>query len=88
MTKATLITWNSVEHQTGNLELNKERDDKLAEMVAEGKTDGVANRVTPAITIREWIDQAAAEEFRDFILALEEKYGPELIKSIVIEDAS
>ena len=88
MTKATLITWNSVDHQTGNLELNKERDDKIAEMVAAGKTEGVPNRLSPSVTIREWIDQAAAEEFRDFILALEQKYGPNLITSIVIEDAN
>ena len=61
---------------------------KLAQMFADGKTDGNPNILSPVVTIREWIDQAAAEEFRDFILGLDEKYGPGLVVSIVIEDAN
>jgi len=88
MTKATIITWVSQQAQVGNISLHDERSKKLAEMYAAGKTDGNPNMISPNVTIREWIDQAAAEEFRDFMLGLDEKYGPGLILSIVIEDAN
>ena len=88
MTKATIITWTSVEAQMNNISLHDERSKKLAQMFADGKTDGNPNILSPVVTIREWIDQAAAEEFRDFILGLDEKYGPGLVSSITIEDAN
>ena len=88
MTKATIITWASLEAQTGNIELDDERNKKLVEMIEAGKTDGNPNVLTPTVTIREWIDQAAAEEYRDFILGLGEKYGPGRVVSIVIEDSN
>jgi len=88
MTKATIITWASPDAQFGIMALHDERGKKLAEMVEAGKTDTNVNILSPTVTIREWIDQAAAEEFRDFILGLDEKYGPGLVSSIVIEDAN
>ena len=88
MTKATIITWTSLEAQVDNIPLRDERGKKLKEMFEAGKTDGNPNIISPTVTIREWIDQAAAEEFRDFILGLDEKYGPGLVSSIVIEDAN
>jgi len=88
MTKATIITWTSVEAQMNNISLHDERSKKLAQMFADGKTDGNPNILSPVVTIREWIDQAAAEEFRYFILGLDEKYGPGLVSSITIEDAN
>jgi hypothetical protein len=88
MTKATIITWESQQAQIGNPALNDERNTKLAEMLAAGKTEGTPNVISPNVTIREWLDQAAAEEFRVFMLGLDEKYGPGLILSVVIEDAN
>ena len=88
MTKATIITWVSEIAQIGNPLLNDERNVKLTEMLEAKKTEGNPNVIAPNVTIREWVDQAAAEEFRDFMLALDEKYGGGLILSVVIEDAS
>jgi hypothetical protein len=73
MTKATIITWVSEVTQFSNPLLNDERSAKLTEMIGADKTDGNPNMIAPNITIREWIDQAASEEFRDFMLALDEK---------------
>jgi hypothetical protein len=88
MTKATTITWASEIAQYSNTSLNEERNTKLAEMLAAGKTEGNPNIIAPNVTIREWLDQAAAEEYRDFILGLDEKYGPGLVLGITIEDAN
>lgn len=88
MTKATIITWVSPEAQIGNPSLNEERNVKLTEMVDAEKTDGAPNLISDIVTIREWVDQAAAEEFRDFMMAMDAKYGPGLILSAVIEDAN
>ena len=88
MTKATIITWSSYDAQEGNLLLNDERIEKLVEMFEAGKTDNEPIQVNPRITIRHWADQAAAEEYRDFMLALSEKYGGGRIISTNIEDAN
>jgi len=86
MTKATIITWLSYTAQDGNALLNDERQKKLTEMFEAGKTDNEPIQVNPRITIRHWADQTAAEEYRDFMLALSEKYGGGRILSIKIED--
>lgn len=88
MTKATIITWTSESSQVDNLVLNAERDVKIREMYDAGKTDGIANRISAETTIREWVDQAAAQEFVDFMLSLDTKHGPGLIVSTAIEDAN
>jgi hypothetical protein len=88
MTKATIITWVSEAAQTSHTELNAQRDIKLREMYAAGKTDANAHRISAETTVREWVDQAAAQEFIDFMLALDAQYGPGLIASTVIEDAN
>ncbi len=87
MTKTTIITWISAEAQDGNLLLNDDRDEKLTEMFEAGKTDNEPIWVTNSVTVRYWIDQSAAEEYRDFMLALSEKYGGGRILSANIEDA-
>ena len=87
LTKSTIITWLSKQAQMGNPALNAERDAKLHEMVAAGKTDNVPDLVSSSITIRKWVDQAAAEEYRDFITALATNYGDGLVLSAVIEDS-
>ena len=88
MTKATIITWSSYDAQEGNLLLNDERIEKLAEMFEAGKTDNEPIQITSSITVRHWVDQAAAEEYRDFMLALSEKYGGRRILSVKIEDVN
>ena len=88
MTKATIITWSSYDAQEGNLLLNDERIEKLAEMFEAGKTDNEPYAISPSITMRHWVDQAAAEEYRDFMLALSEKYGGRRILSVKIEDVN
>jgi len=87
MTKATIITWISNEAQDGNLLLNDDRNEKLTEMFEAGKTDNEPIQITNSVTVRYWVDQAAAEEYRDFMLALSEKYGGGRIISANIEDA-
>jgi len=86
MTKATIITWLSYDAQEGNTLLNDERQKKLTEMFEAGKTDNVPAPINSTITVRHWADQTAAEEYRDFMLALSEKYGGGRILSIKIED--
>ena len=88
MTKATIITWLSSEAQDGNHLLNDDRNEKLVEMFEAGKTDNEPIQITSSITVRHWVDQAAAEEYRDFMLALSEKYGGGRIISTNIEDAN
>jgi len=88
MTKATIISWSSYNSQQGNLLLNDKRNEKLTEMFEAGKTDNEPIQVSPRITIRHWVDQAAAEEYRDFILALSEQYGGGSILSVKIEDVN
>jgi hypothetical protein len=88
LTKATDITWVSLEAQVNNPELNTERDAKLLEMVTEEKTDGNPEVISEIETRREFVDQAAAEEYRDFIWSMDAKYGPGIVLSIQIVDAT
>jgi len=87
MTKATIITWISAAAQNGNLLLDDDRNEKITEMFEAGKTDNEPIKITDSVTVRYWVDQAAAEEYRDFMLALSEKYGGGRIISANIEDA-
>lgn len=87
LTKATDITWVSLESQISIQDLNTERDAKLLQMVDEGKTDGQPTAISDVKTRREFTDQAAAEEYRDFIWSMDAKYGPGIVISIEIVDA-
>jgi hypothetical protein len=88
LTKSTLITWVSMDAQINIEELNAERVDKLLQMTAEEKTDGYPSAISDVETRRDFVDQAAAEEYRDFIFAMDEKYGPGLVVSVEIIDAT
>ena len=87
LTKSTVITWASMDAQINIEELNTERVDKLLQMTAEEKTDGQPSPISDVETRRDFVDEAAAEEYRDFILAMDEKYGPGLVLNIEILDA-
>ncbi|WP_396190112.1 hypothetical protein [Flavobacterium sp.] len=58
--------------------------DKLAEMVAAEKTDNLPIPVDNVTTIRLWSDQAAAEEWAEFITTLGGQYG--YSATVTIED--
>jgi hypothetical protein len=91
MTKHTIIEWVSPEANDGAItkdgtSLWAEREEKLNAMQAEGKTDLVWESVSDAKTKRSWLDQAAAQEFVDFIMTMDAKYGPGLVISTEIVD--
>ena len=67
-TKATVITWASIEDQVGHDTLNEDRIDFISSAVALNKTDGLYDVISEVETKRYWIDQAAAEEYKQFIL--------------------
>lgn len=67
-TKATVITWASIEDQVGHDTLNEDRIDFISSAVALNKTDGLYEVITGVKTKRCWIDQSAAEEYKQFIL--------------------
>jgi hypothetical protein len=64
----TTITWASEADQI-NADLSAARDVEIETMISEGKTDGSSLAITPAITIRYWLDLAAAQEYGAFISA-------------------
>jgi hypothetical protein len=68
-TKATIITWESLEAQVGNDNLNEDRMDFISNAVANGKTNGLYDVIDDITTKRYWIDQNAAEEYKQFILS-------------------
>lgn len=86
LTKMTIITWFSRETQEHS-ELEAERVAKLEQMTADQKTDNVPIYISESITRRDWVDQAAAEEYRDFIFAMDDKHGPQLVVNVEILDA-
>jgi hypothetical protein len=71
LTKKTLITWVTLDQSVPEyLDGDTARDTKLAEMVAAGKTDGQGGSPAALVFERQWIDQAAAEEYIAFVKAL------------------
>jgi hypothetical protein len=67
-TKATIIKWDSLESQVGHDSLNEDRMDFISNAVATDKTNGLYDVIDDVTTKRYWLDQAAAEEFKQFIL--------------------
>ena len=84
-TKTTTITWASADDQI-QPGLVSDRNAKLLEMQADGKTDkDYYVLVSPVCTTRYWRDQSAAEEFASFITGIAELYNCG-INSIVFGD--
>jgi len=91
MTKATIVTVTEDFFKLGpdwttTRELYSKRDNKVTEMILAGKTTGSQDQITHGISMREWIDLAAAEEWKAFVLDINTQYGGDLIQSVDIED--
>ena len=86
-TTNTLITWASYEDQMENLDFDYEREQKLQQMVEEGKTDGNAIFDSPTVTKRFFIDRAAAQEYIDFVVTNAASYGLNIISTEIQENA-
>ena len=84
LTKQTIITWSVDSTKIADLEY--ERMNKLIQLEAENKTDLQASQIDTNKWVRHWVDQAAAQEYIDFILGLDVKYGPGLVTSTEITD--
>ena len=69
LTKKTRIEWANSTDQTSHIGLDSVRNEKLFIMMMEDQTDGIPYIVSELITERSWVDQAAAEEYRDMILS-------------------
>jgi len=68
LTKATVITWARIEDQDGVATLNENRIDFIADAVANSKTDGLYDLISDLVTKRCWLDQSAAQEYKQFII--------------------
>ena len=83
-TKTTKLTWNS---DPLVQQIEDERYMKLIEMEQAGKTSmELWQQISSLVVVRHWIDEAAAQEFITFMMGLDQKYGPGLIKSAEILD--
>jgi hypothetical protein len=67
LTTKLVITWQTAEDQS-NINFVASRVQTLNRMVAQGKTDGVAYPLTDVITQRNFIDEASANEYRDYTI--------------------
>ena len=65
LTKSLIFTWSEMPDGRNREVL----DAKFAEMAAENKTDGVVDR-SGLVQTRNFVDEAAAQEFLDFFKAL------------------
>jgi hypothetical protein len=80
----TRLTWDSAHDQNGITDLVNERTAKLEEMTAAGKCDSRGWMITPVITVRPWLNEAAAQEFVTFIQALATKYNAKLVSAEIL----
>lgn len=75
MTVKTKTVW-SITNPPGPLPIEHQR--KLAQMIADGKTDGEWERVVESdqvISIRTWRDEAAAREWEEFGATQDKRSG-------------
>lgn len=75
LTKATVITWATWQDQDNNYILNEARTNFIIDAYNVGKTDAVYDVITDVITKRYWLDQASAEEYKQFIISETSKLG-------------
>jgi DNA-binding sugar fermentation-stimulating protein len=75
LTKKTRIEWANSADQNSHVGLDSIRNEKLFTMMIEDQTDGIPYIVSELITERSWVDQAAAEEYRDMILSTCQSLG-------------
>ena len=84
MTKITTIVWGSEDHQT-HANLHEARIIKLADMGADGKTNGRWEAVDAVTSKRYWRDLAAAEEFVSFITEQAEIYNCSIVSTSITD---
>ena len=84
LTKKTVITWPDDSNWL-NENLNNARLNKIDEMILANKTDGVPNDLLNSVVERFFIDEAAAQEYIDLVVAESAKENV-IIISAVIED--
>lgn len=85
MTKKTIMVWEDEAAKKQPPELEIERLEWIKQRCAENKTNGISLQVSDTTVERYWIDQAAAEEWKTYLLAAVNKYKARLI-SIEIKD--
>ena len=90
MTKNTIITWQEAAEVTreltsGSEKLGTERSYKIAQMLQEEKTDGVPIMESVYVHKRNWVNQAAAEEYVTFILGLAAKYSATIVSTEIVD---
>lgn len=86
--KATVITWESIADQIGNETLNEDRINFIATAVNNSKTDGLYEMINARTTKRAWINQAAAEEYKQFILTDTARLGITLPTVEIIDNVA
>lgn len=84
LTKKTVITWPDDSNWL-NENLNNARLNKIDEMMLEDRTDGIPNDLLNSVIERFFIDEAAAQEYIDCVVAEAAKENI-IIISAVIED--
>ena len=84
-TKATRITWNIDDGL--NTIFGQAREEIIDTMTSRGLTDGIAYPadVLGEPGIRHWLNQAAAEEWRDIVKELGKKYDREMISCEIFD---
>ena len=80
-TKKVTIKYASDEDRDGPSPFTDARFSKGQEMQAAGKTDGIVSRGNNYVTTRKFVDQAAAEEYRNFILESAQANGVTIVES-------
>ena len=83
-TKKVTIKYASNEDRDGPNLHTDARFSKGQEMTSSGKTDGIVTRGNCTST-RKFINQAAAEEYRDFILESAQAHGITIVESSITD---
>jgi hypothetical protein len=84
-TKKVTIKYASNEDRSGPSAFTDARFIKGQEMTAAGKTDGIVSIGSNSTSTRKFVDQAAAEEYRDFILESAQANGITIVESSITD---
>jgi hypothetical protein len=84
-TKRVTIKYASNEDRDGPSAFTDARFSKGQEMTTAGKTDGLVTRGNNYVTTRKFIDQAAAEEYLNFILESAQANSVTIVESSITD---
>ena len=84
-TKKVIIKYASNADRDGPTLFTDARFSKGQEMQAAGKTDGIVSRGNNYVTTRKFVDQAAAEEYRNFVLESAQANGIAIVESSITD---